>query len=72
MNHIINKFLLAGDNFITGKIERNRRFTTYLSKRTRQSLLSTWHGDYGDLYKRKDSDKVLHDKAFTIAKNVKY
>ena len=35
-------------------------------------MLSTWHGDYGDLYKRKDSDKVLHDKAFTIAKNVKY
>ena len=28
--------------------------------------------DYGSLTKRAVSDKILHDKAFNIAKNVKY
>ena len=30
------------------------------------------HGDFKDLTRRKSSDKILHDKAFNIAKNSKY
>ena len=30
------------------------------------------HGDFEDLTRRKSSDKILHDKAFNIAKNSKY
>ena len=30
------------------------------------------YGDFKDLAKRTDSDKVLKDKAFEIAKNLKY
>ena len=30
------------------------------------------HGDFKDLYRRAAADKLLHDKAFNIAKNPKY
>ena len=30
------------------------------------------HGDFIDLYRRAAADKLLHDKAFNIAKNPKY
>ena len=30
------------------------------------------YGDFKDLLRRKVSDKVLHDKTFSIAKNPKY
>ena len=30
------------------------------------------YGDFKDLAKRAASDKILHDKAFNIAKNSKY
>ena len=30
------------------------------------------YGDFKDLTKRTASDKILHDKAFNIAKNLKY
>ena len=30
------------------------------------------YGDFKDLTKRTASDKILHDKAFNIAKNPKY
>ena len=30
------------------------------------------YGDFKDLTRRTASDKILHDKAFTIAKNAKY
>ena len=30
------------------------------------------HGDFYDLNRRKFADKVLHDKAFNIAKDPKY
>ena len=30
------------------------------------------YGDFKDLNRRRGADKVLHDKAFTIAKNPKY
>ena len=37
-------------------------------------MLSTWYGlgDFKDLKKRTFSDKILRDKAFEIAKNLKY
>ena len=42
------------------KLKKNRRFKIYLSKRTCFQV------------RRKSSDKILHDKAFDIAKNPKY
>ena len=30
------------------------------------------YGDFKDLFRRTASDKVLHNKAFNIAKNLKY
>ena len=30
------------------------------------------YGDFKDLNRRTTADKVLHDKAFNIAKNLKY
>ena len=30
------------------------------------------YGDFTNLTRRRDSDKILHDKAFNIAKNPKY
>ena len=30
------------------------------------------YGDFEDLIRRTTSDKILHDKAFNIAKNLKY
>ena len=35
-------------------------------------MLSTQHGDFKDLPRRTALDKVLRDKAFNIAKNLKY
>ena len=37
-------------------------------------MFSTWHdyGDFKDLAKRIAFNKILPDKAFTIAKNLKY
>ena len=87
MNEIINKFLLAGDKFMPAmhhllkakkkikEIQRNRRLKTFLSKRIRQGLLSTYSsacGDFKDLPERATSDKVLHDKIFDIAKIQKH
>ena len=31
-----------------------------------------WHGDFKDLNRRTAPDKILHGKAFNIAKNPKY
>ena len=46
----------------------------YLSKQTRYRLFSTWHGLWNlkDLTERSASDEILCDKAFNIAKNLKY
>ena len=37
-------------------------------------MFSTWHGyeDFKDLPRRTASDKILRDKVFNIAKNLKY
>ena len=56
------------------KLKKNRRFKIYLSKWNRWSLLSTWYGDFGDFKdfpRRITSDRILPDKAFNIAKNLK-
>ena len=54
--------------------ERNKAFNIYLSKRNRQSLLSTRHSLWRNLniYGTTASDKVLCDKIFNINKNPKY
>ena len=52
------------------KLKKNRRF----KKWNRWSLLSTWYGDFGDFKdfpRRITSDRILPDKAFNIAKNLK-
>ena len=56
------------------KIWKNGRFGICLSKRTRQYLILASYclSDFKDLPRRTASDKVLHDKAFTIAKYPKY
>ena len=35
-------------------------------------MFSTWYGNVKDLFKITASNKVLHDKAFNIAKNAKF
>ena len=62
------------DHLPKTKIWRNRRFKIYLSKQTRESLLSTWQGlqRFKYLPRRTVADRVLRDKAFNIVKNLKY
>ena len=73
MNDIINKFLLAGDNFMPEMHLRQPGFTysacgTFTKNKERiQKFKQT-----GDSAKRTAADKVLRDKAFNIAKNPKY
>ena len=45
-----------------------------LSKQTRKACFQhdITYGDFKDLTRRTDSGKILHDKAFDIAKNPKY
>ena len=54
------------------KIQRNRRFIyqKQLDKACFQNDMA--YGDFKDLPRRTASDKVLSDKAFNIAKNLKY
>ena len=35
-------------------------------------MFSTWYRDFKDLARRTASDKVVRDKEFNIAKNLKY
>ena len=84
MNEIVNKFLLAGDKFMPEMNLRQSEFTyfacglfTKLKKRI-QKFMQTGDKDklgfahdaaYSD---RTQSDKILKDKTFVIAKNPKY
>ena len=95
MNEIENKFLLAGDNFMSAmhlrqpgfKYSSCEPFTK--SKGRIQIFIETGdicqknlnkacfqhdmaYGDFKDLTGRKASDKILRDKTFDIAKNLKY
>ena len=95
MRAIINKFLLAGDQFMPEMHLRQPRFTysacgtlaknkdrnkeTWDSRYIHQNKLDKacfqldmGYGDFKDLNRRTDDDKVLREKAFNIAKNPKY
>ena len=85
MNKIVNKFLFAGDKFMpemhlkqpeftysacgpfTKNIERIQKF-----KETGDKSYIYKNGDFKDLKRRANCDKVLRDKAFNIAKIPKY
>ena len=98
MNEAVNKFLLAGDTFMSemhlrqpgltysacGRFTKNKeRIQKFketgdsryicqkeLSKVRFQHDMVYW--DFKDLTKRTDSDKILGDKGFNIAKYPKY
>ena len=84
MNAIINTFLLAVDKFMPGIDLRQPRFGyngcgsfTKNKERIKETGDLRYHyqnelacfEDFKDLTRRTTSDKVLHDKAFNIAKN---
>ena len=84
MNEIVNKFLLAGDKFMPEMHLRQPGFTYFACgpftqhKKRIQKFMQTGDRDkvgfahdtaYSD---RTQSDKILKDKAFAIAKNPKY
>ena len=52
------------------KIEKNRRFTILYQEACFQLDMAS--GDLKDLTRRTASDKILHDKAFSTAKNSKH
>ena len=57
------------------KFNKNMRLKIYLSKRTRQTLLSDCYGlrrFQRFIKKNNKNDKVLREKAFNIANNPKY
>ena len=98
MNEIVNKFLLAGDRFMSevhlkqpgftysdcGPFTKNKERIGKLMQTGNIDIIYKYDLDkacfqqdmaYGkskDLAKRTESDKVLTDKAFEIAKNPKY
>ena len=98
MNGTTNRFLLAGDKFISEMHLRQHGFTynscgPFLQNKERiQKIKETGdsryiyqselgkacfqhdmaYGDFKDLTRRANSDKVLYDKAFDIAKNPNY
>ena len=98
MNEIVNKFLLAGDKFISEMLLKQPGFTysacgpftkkkkkefKNLKKQEIQAIFTNInltrlvfnmmaYGDFKDLERRTDSDKILRDKAFNMAKNPKY
>ena len=85
MNEIVNSILVAGDKFIN-EIHLGQPGFTYRAygknkkkKKKKQEIhdIFIWgtiiaYGDFEDLTRRAATDKLLHDKAFTIAKNLKY
>ena len=67
MNKILNKFLLAGDKFMPKMHLKQPRFT--------YSACGPFTKNKERIQKFKetgDSDKVLRNKAFNVAKNLKY
>ena len=97
MNKIVNKFLLAGDEFMPEMHLRHsgfickvsRPFTRnkkkgfknskkleikgiFIKSNQKKLIFSMAYGDFKDLSKRPAADKVLHDRAFNIAKNPRF
>ena len=78
MNKIVNRFLLAGDKFMPEMHLKQHRFTysacgPFTTKKERiQKFKET--GDAKYIYRNEldKTDKILKDKAFNIAKNIKY
>ena len=56
------------------KFEINRRFKIYLLKKLDNDGFQndTTYGNFKDLPRKTVSDKLLRDKAFNVAKNLKY
>ena len=90
MNEVVNKFLLAGDKFMSEMHLKQPGFTYSAcgpftkNKERIQKFKETGdanyiylnehdmaYGDFKDLAKRTDSDKVLRGKAYNISKNPK-
>ena len=98
MNKIVNKFLSAGDEFMSEMHLRHSRFICkvcrpftrnkkkkgfknskkleikgiFIKSNQTKLIFSIAYGDFKDLSKRPAADKVLHDRAFNIAKNPRY
>ena len=83
MNEIVNKFLLAGDKFMSEIRLKQPGFTCTAcgpfikNKKRIQKLMQAGNANYiygknKDLTKRTDSGKFLRDKAFNIASNPKF
>ena len=86
MNETVNSFSLGGDKFLpeihlgqpgftySKFIYINRRFMIYLENELHKACFQhdMAYGDFKDLTRRTDADKVIHVKAFNIAKNPKY
>ena len=75
MDEIVNKFLLEGNKFMPEMHLKqpgntNAIYKNNLDKACFQHDMT--YGNYKDLTKRTQSDKVLRDKAFEIASNPKY
>ena len=82
MNKIVNKFLLAKDKFMPeldlkqpGFTYSEKGDTKYIYRNEVDKACFQYdmaHEDFKDLARRTASDNVLIDKAFNIAKNLKY
>ena len=95
MNEIVNKFLLAGNKFISEMHLRELGFTYGLFTKNKERIQKSKetedsqyiyqneldkacfqhdmaYEDFKDLTRGTASNKILHDKAFNIAKNPKY
>ena len=84
MNEIVNSILVAGDKFINeihlGQLDLHIELMERINKKKKKQEIHDifiWgtiiaYGDFKDLTRRAATDKLLHDKAFTIAKNLKY
>ena len=86
MSEIVNQILVAGDKFMP-KMYLNQPVFTYCTcgpfQKTKKELKNLCkqayyfqhdmaYGKLKDLARRTESDKVLKDKAFEIASNLKY
>ena len=75
MNEIVNKFLLAEERLMWEMYSRQPRFIysacgpfTEKKKKKKKKKKESTYGDSKDLPRRTAFDKILHDKAFNIAK----
>ena len=87
MNEIVNRILLSRDKFMPEmhlSVKKRKKFKEKAKKKYKNSRKQEIHyifvcfqhhmayGDFKDLSRRAVSDKLLHDKGFNIAENLKY